>query len=218
MINAEAFLSSLVSAGPVLEQCINVASGDYPEIPLSAVHFLNHGCSVVPVLSHSLSASIKQSMVGIPTSDRANLASLARQHPNCNWAVGTGNGFLILEVNTQLAMPVLKMLSGDDWGWRETVRFRCGDLYFFVFRHSGRRVRFLGSRFSGLKIHWTGSVVLLPSSWFVYGPPVVRVSELDAEVLDAPFWLLDPSETPEHISVVDQLESVERTAQESVVA
>lgn len=97
-------------------------------------------------------------------------------------------------MNTQIAMPALRTLCGNDWEWRKTLRFRSGDVYFYAFRHSGRRVRFLGSRFPGLRIHWTGSVVLLPSSWFVFGPPVIRVSELDAEVLDVPSWLPDPSE------------------------
>jgi hypothetical protein len=42
-----------------------------------------------------------------------------------------------------------------------------------------------------LKSHWNGSAVLLPPSWFVFGPPVAYLTDSDASVLDAPAWLLD---------------------------
>jgi hypothetical protein len=191
MINAEVFLANLRGSQPILEQCLNVATEDFPEIPLSVVQFLNLGCPVAPVLSHSLSASIKCSMIGSPTCDRVALAAAARQNPDCNWILAAGNGLLIIEVNTQLAMPSLRKLAGGDWRWSETLRFRSGDSRFYAFRHAGRRVRFLGSRYPGLKCHWTGSAVLIPPSWFVFGPPVAWDSHFDAEVLDAPSWLLD---------------------------
>jgi len=41
------------------------------------------------------------------TFDRAALAAAARQNPHCNSTVAAGNGLLILEMNTQLAMPSL---------------------------------------------------------------------------------------------------------------
>lgn len=167
MINAEVFLANLRSSQPILEQCLNVDTEDFPEIPISIMQFLNHGWLVAPVLSHSLSASIKRSMVGSPTCDRGVLAAAAQQNPDCNWTVATGNCLLVLEVNTQLAMPSLRKLAGSDWRWSETLRFRSGDIRFYIFRHAGRRVRFLGGRFPGLKCHWTGSAVLIPPSWFV---------------------------------------------------
>jgi len=194
MINAEVFLANLRSFQPIPENVLHSVAEDFPDIPPSIGRCLDRGWSVTPVLSHSHAASIKGSMVGSPISDRASLASLSRQSPNCNWAVATGNGLLILEVNTQIAMPALRQLSRDNWEWRGTLRFRSGDVCFYVFHHLGRRVRFLGSRFPGLRSHWTGSVVLLPPSWFVFGPPVSWASDPDAEVLDVPSWLLDPSE------------------------
>jgi hypothetical protein len=194
MINADVFVAILTNFRPVPEGFSHSFTEDLPDLPQSIVQCLDRGWAVTPVLSHSLAASIRGSRLGTPTSDRASLASLARQNPNCNWAVGTGNSLLILEVNMQIAMPGLRKLSVDDWKWRETLRFRSGDVSYFAFRHSGRRVRFLGGRYPGLKSHWIGSAVLLPPSWFVFGPPVSWASDFDAEVLDAPFWLLDPSE------------------------
>ena len=194
MINADVFVANLTNFTPLSEGFSHSVTEDLPDLPQSIARCLDRGWAVAPVLSHSLAASIRGSMAGTPTSDRASLATLARQNTNCNWAVGTGNGLLILEVNTQIAMPGLRKLSGDDWEWRETLRFRSGDVSYYAFRHSGRRVRFLGGRYPGLKSHSTGSAVLLPPSWFVFGPPVSWVSDFDADVLDAPYWLVDPSE------------------------
>jgi hypothetical protein len=127
----------------------------------------------------------------VPTSDPSRLVPIAREHPDCNWAVETGNGLLIFEVNSEAGSPVLRHLCQNEWDWRETLRFRSGATDFFAFHHSGRRVRFLGNRFPGLTSHWNGSPVLLPPSWFVFGPPVAYVSDCEAPVLDAPAWLLD---------------------------
>jgi hypothetical protein len=42
-----------------------------------------------------------------------------------------------------------------------------------------------------LTVHWNGSPLLLPPSWFVYGPPVTYVSNSEIALLDSPAWLLE---------------------------
>jgi hypothetical protein len=197
MINAETFLANLRSSNSVPEEYSDLVAEDFPDLPLSIVQILNRGWAVAPVLAHSISASVKRSMVGSPTSSLPFLVSVTRKYLHCNWALATGNGLLILEVNTEIGMPALRELAKGDWKWRETLRFRSGGVHFFAFYYSGRRVRFLGNRFPGLKSHWNGSAVLIPPSWFVFGPPVSYVSDLDADVIDAPPWLLGPSEIGE---------------------
>jgi len=190
MINAETFLANRSSLSfPPASQPLDAQ--DFPELPASIVHPLNRAWAIAPVLAHSRSAPVKRSMVGLPTSDPSRLVPIAREHPDCNWAVETGNGLLIFEVNSEASLPVLRHLCQNEWDWRETLRFRSGATDFFAFHHAGRHVRFLGNRFPELKSHWNGSAVLLSPSWFVLGPPVAYVSDCEAPVLDAPAWLLD---------------------------
>jgi hypothetical protein len=191
MINAETFLANLHNSDSSLLAAQHLESRDYPELPFSVVQALNRRWRIAPVLSHSIAASVRRTMACVPTSDPSRLVPIARKHPDCNWAVQTGNGLLILEVNTELGLPSLRNLCRNTWEWRETLRFRSGAVQFFAFHYVGRRVRFLGTRFPGLKSHWNGSAVLLPPSWFVFGPPVSYVSEIEATVLDAPSWLLE---------------------------
>lgn len=195
MINAEVFLANLRNSYPVPVESQHLAAEDFPELPRSVVHALNRGWALAPVFAHSHSASIKRSMAGFPTTDPVSLVSLAREYPKCNWAVETGNGLLILEVNTLEAnnesFRSLRQLCQGAWQWRRTLEFRCGPTHFFAFHHAAHRVRFLGNQFPGLKLHWHGSPVLLPPSWFVYGPPVVYASDPEIALLDAPLWLID---------------------------
>ncbi len=191
MINAETFPANLRGSLTIPSGSQHFDAEDFPELPPLVVLILNRGWAIAPVLAHSLSASVKKSMVGLPTSDPASLLSIAREHPDCNWAAETGNGILVFEVNSEAGLPALRHLCQNEWDWRETLHFRRGALQFFAFHHSGRRVRFLGNRFPGLKSHWNGSVVLLPPSWFVFGPPVAYASDSNAAILDAPAWLLD---------------------------
>ena len=56
----------------------------------------------------------------VPTSDPSRLVPIAREHPDCNWAVETGNGLLVFEVNSEAGSPVLRHLCQNEWDWRET--------------------------------------------------------------------------------------------------
>jgi hypothetical protein len=166
-------------------------------LPLAITGLLNRGWAVAPVRAHSISASISGSMIASPTTCIASLVKVARQNPNCNWALATGRSLLVLEVDTEIGLPALRYLADEDSSWCETLRFRSGAIHFFAFHYSGRRVRFLGNRFPGLRLHWNGSAVLVPPSWFVFGSPVSYVCDSDRNVLEAPSWLHDPFETRE---------------------
>jgi hypothetical protein len=186
MINAEAFLSNLQNFAPTVPPTAPFTCSGFSELPPSIVRVCELGWRVAPVLAHSISASIKGSMITAPTNDVSLLASSARER--CNWAVATGRGFLILEVDLERAQHSLRSLCSDEWGWRKTLSFRCRTSRFFAFSHSDRQVRFLGSRFPGLRLHWEGSFVLVPPSWFVYGPPL-SFDDLNASVSPSPRWL-----------------------------
>ncbi len=191
MIDAEGYLANLRNSYLVPVESQHLAAEDFPELPPSIVHALNGGWAVAPVFTHAHSASIKRSMAGFPTTDPASLVPLARANPKCNWAVETGNGLLVLEVNTEFGLRSLRQLCQGKWGWRRTLEFCDGPVHFFAFHHRGSRVRALGDRFPGLRLHWNGSPVLLPPSWFVFGPPVVFASAPNAGLQDAPAWLVD---------------------------
>jgi len=186
MINAETFLANLQNSTPTATPSSSFTRASICDIPDSILRVCELGWRVAPILAHSTSASIKSSMTAPPTSDILSLALSA--HERCNWAFATGRGLLILEVNLEEAYHSLQCLCGGEWGWQETLRFRHRTSRFFAFSHSERQVRFLGSRFPGIKLHWEGSAVLIPPSWFVYGPPVT-FDDPNAPVLRTPQWL-----------------------------
>ena len=124
MIDAEGYLANLRNSYLVPVESQQLAAEDFPELPPSIVHALNRGWAVAPVFTHAHSASIKRSMAGFPTTDPASLVPLARENPKCNWAVETGNGLLILEVNTEFGLRSLRQLCQGKWGWRRTLEFR----------------------------------------------------------------------------------------------
>jgi hypothetical protein len=186
MINAETFLANRLGAAPAALTTSPLIRPDLLKLPTSILRVCELGWRVTPILAHSTSASVKSSMAAVPTSDPSALALSAIE--GCNWAVATGRGLLILEVDVQEGMRSLRQLCADEWDWHDTLQFRCAALRFFAFRHPEPRVRYLGARFPGLKLHWEGSAVLIPPSWFVYGPPVTFINP-DAEVLLSPRWL-----------------------------
>jgi hypothetical protein len=58
----------------------------------------------------------------VPTSDPSRLVPIAREHPDCNWAVETGNGLLIFEVNSEARLTGSAPPLSERWDWRETLR------------------------------------------------------------------------------------------------
>ena len=191
MINAEVFLANLQVSAASATINSTLAHPDLSALPPSILRLCRSGWRMAPILAHSTSASIKGSMTAVPTNDEALLVLSARDR--CNWAVATGHGLAVLEVNEE-GQRSLRYLCGDDWEWRETLEFRCGASRFFAFHHPSRRIRFLGSRFPGLRLHWEGSAMLIPPSWFAYGPPVTFENP-DAPVLLSPRWLLATGNT-----------------------
>jgi hypothetical protein len=116
--------------------------------------------------------------------------------------VVTGNAsrLAILEVQ-HTSQDMLCDLCNDTWeGWMETLKFSDGLSTFFTFRYEGQRVRFLPSRVKGINIH-AGTRVFLPPSWFVVGP-VLTYTDITAEVLNCPEFLLDAGETQHKSRVV----------------
>lgn len=187
MINAEIFLANLQGSAASATMTSTLTLSSVSALPPSILRFCKFGWRMAPILAHS----IKSSITAVPTCDGASLALSARDR--CNWAVATGHGLAILEVNEEGQHP-LRYLCADEWEWRETLQFRLGASRFFAFHHPERRIRFLGGRFPGLKLHWEGSAVLIPPSWFVYGPPVTFENP-DAPVLSSPRWLLATENT-----------------------
>ena len=192
MIHAEVFLANLQGSAASATKTSTLTLPSLSALPPSILRLCKLGLRLAPILAHSTSASIKGSMTAVPTSDEASLALSARDR--CNWAAATGHGLAILEVNVEEGQRSLRYLCGDEWEWCETLEFRRGASRFFAFHHPSRRIRFLGSRFPGLKLHWEGSAVLIPPSWFVYGPPVTFENP-DAPVLSSPRWLLAAENT-----------------------
>lgn len=191
MIDAEVFLANLRNSHSVPAVFQRFASRDLPGLPFPVVRALNRGMGNC-ASAGPLRLRVSQEVNGLRSGLGPVLSvPIARENSDCHWAVEIGNGLLVLEVNTRGLAALAARTFRDAWEWRETLRFRCGATHFFAFQHAGRRVRFLGSRFQGLRTHWNGSAVLIPPSRFVFGPPVAYASDPEASVVDAPAWLLD---------------------------
>lgn len=161
------------------------------QLPNALVRALQEGWQIAPVSAHSKFASLTRSCLASPSNAPAQIADLAVAFPESNWCVLTGraSGLMIVEVNHENGQDGLCELCNDEWEtWTDTLKFSDDSATFFLFRHSGQRLRFLSSEFEGIKVH-TGNLVLLPPSWFVVGPPL-DYSNLNAPVLDCPEFLL----------------------------
>jgi hypothetical protein len=149
----------------------------------------NLGLKLAPIPSHSRFVSAALAQVGYPTFDCVQLRQWAFEFPSCNWALETDN-VAVFEYNPATGRHSLCELCGGEWdGWRDTLQFRSGNTRFLLFRYSGQRLRVLGPRFVGVRLH-SADMVLAPPSRFFTGPQLVWVDKSAAINVDLPEWML----------------------------
>jgi len=141
-----------------------------------------------PIPPQSRLASAK-TRIQDATADPARLEQWASDFPGCNWGVATGaaSGVFVLEVDARRADSTLRVLSDDDWSWRQTLLMSVGDTagYAFFRWPAGRAMRCSGNLAPGLRIHGEGNSVLVP-------PTASRVYlDPEATIAAAPQWLID---------------------------
>ena len=150
-----------------------------------------------PVLAHSKYSSAR-AYVGTPTSDLDLIAQAAAQYRECNWTLNVGaSRIVVLEIDTRIGYAPLSVLCRNSFGrWTKTLQFRDDISRFLLFREAGRRVRFLGQRYRGLKIHAGNAFIFIPPSWFVSDRlgSSRRLVYIDrnAPLMDAPEWMWEP--------------------------
>jgi hypothetical protein len=167
-------------------------SFDPADLDPSLILAVERGFVVAPILTHSRFASAR-SYVGAPVGDIEEIVQAAIRYPRCNWTLDIcASDLTVLEIDTRISYQSLAMLCRNSFGrWTKTLQFRDETSRFFLFRSSaGTRVRFLGQRVCGVKIHSGHSFILIPPSWFVSG----RLSWINSgAILDCPDWLLEPA-------------------------
>jgi len=152
---------------------------------------------IAPVLAHSKYASAR-AYVGAPTSDLNLIGQATVQHHECNWTLHVGaSGIVVLEIDTRIGYAPLSALCRNSFGrWTKTLQFRDDTSRFLLFHGAGRRVRFLGQRYRGLKIHAGNAFIFIPPSWFVSDRlgSSRRLVYIDpnAQLVDGPEWMWEP--------------------------
>ena len=148
---------------------------------------MERGWLIEATLSHSKFA-FGTKRIALPTCDPEQVALLSQQYPRCNWTVDLkGSRLCILSVQMGASQP-LRCLCEDNWAWRGTSCFRDDKTLFFVFRYCGERLRHLGHRFDGIKVH-IREQLLIPPSWFASGTSLIWINR--KQELHVPIWLLD---------------------------
>lgn len=158
-----------------------------------AIHTLvgRHQLLLAPVCTHSRYASLKP--LCDPTHDLDLIASAAV--PNCNWVVQIGPMLVVLETKVEACRESLELLCANESdGWSSTLSFGDDAFRFLFYRRPEQRLRFLGNRFPGLKVHTRESGLLqIPPSWFVSGALLQWVDQ-ESAILATPKWLLEDGE------------------------
>ena len=158
-----------------------------PDVSFAA----SRGLKLAPVQGLSRFASVARTRLGYPTADLVQLQILSAEFPMCNWAMLT-DSVTVLEYNPALGRHSLCELCGGDWdGWRDTLQFRSGATRFLLFRYNGQRLRVLGPRAAGLRVH-CGDMLLVPPSRFLSS--ALRWSNPSAAIAAIPEWLLEADE------------------------
>jgi hypothetical protein len=147
-----------------------------------------HQLCLAPVCTHSRYASLKPLCEATTDFDVIESAAV----PNCNWVVQIGPSLIVVEINLEIGRESLALLTADEpEGWSSTLQFGDDISRFLFFRRPDQRLRFIGNRFSGLRLHNKNSGLLqIPPSWFVAGGPLKWVDP-DTAILAAPQWLLE---------------------------
>lgn len=169
---------------------------DISMLPAALARAVQEQWQMVPVSAHSKFASLTRSCLAAPSCNPADMVRWMLKYPDCNWGVETGraSNLVLLEVNHDNGQESLCSLCEDRWEiWTDTLKFQDASATSFLFRYPTRRLRFLSSQFEGVQVH-AGNLVLLPPSWFVAGSPL-GYSDVSANVLDCPQWLLRSEES-----------------------
>ena len=196
---SETLMSTLNDATPILASSASFTSRRFDQADLdpSLVRAAELELVIAPVLAHSKYASAR-AYVGTPSSNLDLIAQAAAQHPECNWTLNVGaSGIVVLEIDTRIGYAPLSVLCRNSFGrWTKTLQFRDDTSRFLLFRGAGRRVRFLGQRYRGLKIHAGNAFLFIPPSWFVSerlgsSRRLVYINP-SAPLVDAPEWMWEP--------------------------
>jgi hypothetical protein len=196
---SETLMSTLNDATPILASSASFTSRRFDQADLdpSLVRAAELELVIAPVLAHSKYASAR-AYVGTPSSNLDLIAQAAAQHPECNWTLNVGaSGIVVLEIDTRIGYAPLSVLCRNSFGrWTKTLQFRDDTSRFLLFRGAGRRVRFLGQRYRGLKIHAGNAFLFIPPSWFVSerlgsSRRLVYINP-NAPLVDAPDWMWEP--------------------------
>ena len=196
---SETLMSTLNDATPILASSASFTSRRFDQADLdpSLVRAAELELVIAPVLAHSKYASAR-AYVGTPSSNLDLIAQAAAQHPECNWTLNVGaSGIVVLEIDTRIGYAPLSVLCRKGFGrWTRTLQFRDDTSRFLLFRGAGRRVRFLGQRYRGLKIHAGNAFLFIPPSWFVSerlgsSRRLVYINP-NAPLVDAPDWMWEP--------------------------
>jgi len=192
-------MSTLHDATPILASSASFTTGPFDPAGLdpSLVRAAELELVIAPVLAHSKYSSAR-ACVGTPTSDLGLITQAAAQHRECNWTLHVdASGIVVLEIDTRIGYAPLSVLCRNSFGrWTRTLQFRDDTSRFLLFRGAGRRLRFLGQRYRGLKIHAGNAFLFIPPSWFVSDRlgSSRRLVYIDpnAPLVDAPDWLWEP--------------------------
>jgi hypothetical protein len=198
MKSAEKFLENLKAEHlPALSQPLS--SGiDAPgvEIPSSLTSALKRGWPIVPVLAQSKYFSSK-ALAGHPTRDSVQVREWWRQYfeNGVNWAteLGARADLLVLEFDYEVGHRILPHLCGGDLSWRKTLQFTDAHARFACFHYTAQRLRSLGEKYQGVRVH-TRNFILIPPSTYSTGEEVSYLNP-GSKVLEAPDWLLETSRT-----------------------
>jgi len=196
---SETLMSTLNDATPILASSASFTTGPFDPADLdpSLVRAAELELVIAPVLAHSKYSSAR-TYVGCPASSIDRIAEAAAQHRECNWTLHVGaSEIVVLEIDTRIGYAPLSVLCRNRFGrWTKTLQFRDDVSRFLLFRGARRRVRFLGQRYRGLKIHAGNAFIFIPPSWFVSDRlgSSRRLVYIDphAPLMDAPDWMWEP--------------------------
>jgi len=184
-MNSETCFETLLCSAPAFVQ-------PTPSVilPLEIEFAASRGLKVAPIRGLSRFVSAPRIQLGYQTADIVQLRTFASRFLICNWSMAT-DGVVVFEYNHAHASHSLSELCDCDWeNWRNTLQFRCGVRRFFLFRHSGQKLRNLGPRSVGLRLHSGSAMVQIPPSRYLAG---ARFEWLDttAAIEEIPWWLVD---------------------------
>jgi hypothetical protein len=169
MKSAEQFLANLhrgISTPAVLTH-FNI-------LPQEVEFAASRGLKLAPVQGLSRFASGARRSLGYPTADVVQLRAFTAEIPVAmNWMMAVDN-LIVLEYTPAIGHHSLRELCDGDWDdWSETLQFTAGPgsnaTRFLLFRHGSQKLRALGPRSAGLRVHSSGAMIPAPPSRLLNG-------------------------------------------------